>query len=133
MFLSTTLGAGLRVTVAGLYEEGDNDIIIAGATGSFDSESTTFEGRVDKRINRGQHWIEPVVSIRYVDADQDNYIDSTGTLVTGQDQMAEGSPPLDAFNILINIIISINDVKHPTVYPTRSHCFSVICDRICQS
>ncbi len=84
-FLTTTLGGGLKVALAGLYETGDNDIRIGTATGSFDSEHVTLEGRIDKRFERGTFWIEPGVGIRYIDTDQDNYTDSAGTLVTNQD------------------------------------------------
>lgn len=83
-FLTTKLGGGLKVALAGLYEFGDNDIRIGTATGSFDSEHVTLEGRIDKRIERGRFWIEPGVGIRYIDTDQDNYTDSAGTLVTNQ-------------------------------------------------
>lgn len=84
-FLTATLGGGLKVAVAGLYEMGDNDIRIGTATGSFDSDHVTLEGRIDKRFERGTFWIEPGVGIRYIDTDQDNYTDSSGTFVTNQD------------------------------------------------
>ena len=85
VFLATTLGGGLRVIGAALIEQGDSDITIAGATGSFDTDQLTLEARVDKRIHRGKHWIEPAVRILYTDADNDDYTDSTGAFVIGQD------------------------------------------------
>ncbi|MHA1166041.1 MAG: autotransporter outer membrane beta-barrel domain-containing protein, partial [Alphaproteobacteria bacterium] len=84
-YLTTKLGGGLHVSVAALYETGDNDIVISGDTGSFDSEQFTLEGKIDKRIKRGRNWIEPAVSLLYIDTGQDNYTDSSGTLVAGQD------------------------------------------------
>lgn len=83
-YLTTTLG-GLNVAVAGLYESGDNDIRIGTTTGSFDSDHVTIEGHINKRLERGTYWIEPGVSLRYLDTDQDNYTDSAGTFVINQD------------------------------------------------
>jgi hypothetical protein len=49
-FLTTTLGGGLNVALAALFEMGDNDIVISGATGSFDHEQFTIEGKLNKRL-----------------------------------------------------------------------------------
>ena len=84
-YLTTTLGGGLNVALAALYEMGDNDIVISGARGDFDSEQFTLEGKIDKRITRGAMWIQPALSLLYLDTAQDNYTDSAGTVVAGQD------------------------------------------------
>ncbi len=41
-----------------------SNITIQGATGDFDSDQWTFEGRMDKRFSMGHHWIEPQVKVR---------------------------------------------------------------------
>ncbi len=81
LYFSTLLGGGIRVTGAGLYEFGDSDIRIAGATGSFNTAQVTLEARVDRRFTWGRHWVEPAVSVLYADMDRDGYTDSSGTAV----------------------------------------------------
>ena len=63
VYLSTTAAGGVRFTGAALYERGDNDIAIAGATGKFDSDTVTLQASLDKRIARGKHWIEPAIRL----------------------------------------------------------------------
>ncbi len=85
VFLATTLGGGLRVVGAALIEHGDSDVRIDGATGSFDTEQVTLEGRISKRFTRGRLWIEPGVKVLWTDADNDDYTDSAGVAVVGRD------------------------------------------------
>ena len=89
-YLTSTLGGGLNLSLAGLYEIGNNDIRIGSDTGSFDSRHITLEGRLDKRYNLGEWWIEPGVGVRYIDTDQDNYTDSSGTFVTNKGNELNG-------------------------------------------
>lgn len=86
VYLATTVGGGIRFVGSALYELGDNDITISGATGNFDSKTVTLEASLDKRIARGRLWIEPALSFLYHKSDNDNFTDSAGTLVTGDTQ-----------------------------------------------
>ena len=86
VYLASTLGGGLRFVGAALYEHGDNDITIAGASGDFDSETYTIEASLDKRITRGRHWIEPQVQLLYHKSDNDDFTDDQGNFVLGDDQ-----------------------------------------------
>lgn len=81
VFLATSLRNGVRVIAAGLFEGGDNDIVISGDSGSFDTDQTTLEARIDKRFTHGKHWIEPAVKILYSDIDRDGYTDSSGAVI----------------------------------------------------
>lgn len=81
VFLATSLRNGVRVMGAGLFEGGDNDIVISGDSGSFDSDLFSLEARIDKRFSRGKHWIEPAVKILYSDLDRDGYTDSSGAVI----------------------------------------------------
>lgn len=85
VFLATTLQNGVRVMGAGLVEGGDNDIVISGDSGSFDSDLFSLEARIDKRFTRGRHWIEPTVKILYSDLERDSYTDSSGAAVASGD------------------------------------------------
>lgn len=84
-FVSAPLAGGVRLTGAALYEAGDSDISIEGATGSFDSDQWTVEGRIDKRIMRGRYWIEPAIGLLYTQVDRDSYTDSAGAFVAGSE------------------------------------------------
>ena len=84
-FVSAPLAGGVNLTGAALYETGDNDISIQGATGSFDSDQWTLEGRIDKRIVRGRYWIVPALGLLYTNVDRDSYTDSTGAFVAGSE------------------------------------------------
>jgi outer membrane autotransporter protein len=83
VYLATASGGGLRFVGAALFEHGENDITISGATGDFDSETITLEATLDKRISRGRTWIEPQVSLLYHKSDNDDFTDSAGNFVIG--------------------------------------------------
>ncbi|MDH3600661.1 MAG: autotransporter outer membrane beta-barrel domain-containing protein [Candidatus Tectomicrobia bacterium] len=89
VFLVTQGASGVRLLTGALYESGDNDIRIGDsvttATGSFDSDQWTVEARLDKRINRGQHWIEPAVKVLYTELERDAYTNSIGLFMPGSD------------------------------------------------
>jgi outer membrane autotransporter protein len=84
-FISTTLASGVRISGAALYEDADSNININGVTGSFDANQTVLEARIDKRITRGRHWLEPAVNLLYVNTDQDDFTDSNGNFVVNRD------------------------------------------------
>jgi len=74
-----------RLLVSGLYEHGDSDITIAGAKGDFDSDQWTFEARIDKRFQLNRYWVEPRVNLLYTNEDNDNFTDSAGNAIQGQE------------------------------------------------
>ena len=84
VYLATTSAGGLRFVGAALFEMGENDITISGATGDFDSETITLEASLDKRITRGRTWIEPQLSFLYHKSDNDDFTDSAGNFVLGE-------------------------------------------------
>lgn len=84
-FAALNFLGGARLLLGGLYEHGDNDIVIQGASGTFDTDQWTVEGRIDKRFTRGRHWVEPQVKVRYTGVDRDAYTDSAGTLIASSD------------------------------------------------
>lgn len=83
VYLSTRTSSGLRLLTGALYEGGDNDATIAGATGSYDSEQLTLEAQLDKRFNMGRHWVAPGVKLLYAKLDRDAYTDSAGAAIAG--------------------------------------------------
>lgn len=89
VYLVTRSTNGVRLMTGALYESGDNDIAISDtvntATGSYDSDQWTVEARIDKRITRGRHWIEPAVKIHYTDLERDGYTNSIGLFIPGSD------------------------------------------------
>jgi len=85
VFFATTLPIGVRVMGAGLFEGGDNDIVISGDSGAFDTDQWTLETRIDKRFSQGRNWIEPAIGLLYSDISRGGYTDSSGTLVSGSD------------------------------------------------
>lgn len=84
IFVATTAAGGLSIHGTAVFEYGENDITIAGARGRFASAQRTLQGTVDKRFDAGSFWIDPSVTILYSDADNGDYIDSRGDLVSGQ-------------------------------------------------
>ncbi len=84
VYLATRGAAGVRFVGSALFEMGENDITISGATGDFDSETLTLEASLDKRITRGRHWIEPQLSFLYHKSDNDDFTDSAGNYVLGE-------------------------------------------------
>lgn len=86
VYLATTLGGGMRFIGAALYEVGDSDSTIAGATGSFDSETVTLEASLDRRITFGPNWIEPQLQLLYNSQDNDGFTDSLGNRIDGSTQ-----------------------------------------------
>ncbi len=83
VFVATRTANGIGMLAAVLYEKGDNDILLAGTSASFDTNQWTVEGRVDKRFDRGLYWIEPALKVLYTDSERDSYTDSAGTSVSG--------------------------------------------------
>jgi len=83
VYLAKTGVGGVRFIGTALYEQGENDIVISGATGDFDNETITLEASLDKRITRGRTWIEPALKFLYHKSDNDDFTDSAGTFVTG--------------------------------------------------
>ena len=73
--------SGLRVMGAASYELGNNNIVIAGATGAFDSRQMSAEVRIDKRFRFGVHWIEPMLQVSYSRLGRDGYTDSAGFVI----------------------------------------------------
>lgn len=73
--------SGLRVMGAASYELGNNNIVIAGATGAFDSRQMSAEVRIDKRFRFGVHWIEPMLQVSYSRLQRDGYTDSAGFVI----------------------------------------------------
>ena len=74
---------GARLLLSGLYETSDSDIVIQGATGSFDADQWTVEAILDKRFTMGRSWIEPSAKVFYAEADRDGYLDSAGNQIAG--------------------------------------------------
>lgn len=84
-FATLTVLGGARVMLGGLFEHGDNDIVIQSARSSFDTDQWTLEGRLDKRFTRGRHWVEPQVNIRYTAVDREGFTDSAGNVIASSD------------------------------------------------
>lgn len=80
-FAAVNIPGGARVMLGGLYEHGDNDIVIESAQGSFNTDEWTLEGRVDRRFTHGDHWIEPQVRISYTVVERQGFTDSVGNII----------------------------------------------------
>ena len=84
-FAALNVPGGARVMLGGLYEHGDNDIVIESARGTFNTDEWSLEGRVDRRFTHGRHWIEPQVRIRYTVVERQGFTDSVGNPIPSND------------------------------------------------
>ncbi len=84
-FVKTQLAGGIGLTGAVAFEAGENDIVIQGARGSFDSDQWTLDGRIDKRFTHGLYWIEPMLNLLYTTVERDGYTDTSGAVIAASD------------------------------------------------
>ena len=85
-FVQFGSGDDLKIKLGGLYEVGQNDIVTAGETGSFDTTQWTIEGQAEKRMSNGQYWMTPAVSVLYAGLERDAYTDSGSNDVAASSQ-----------------------------------------------
>ena len=81
-FARTNVHDGLMLDTVINYQHGWNDINIAGATGSFDSDSIDIAAGLSKRFHfKPDWWLEPNLSLSYSNIHRSAYTDSTGAAV----------------------------------------------------
>jgi outer membrane autotransporter protein len=78
------LSPTLSFSAQALYERSQNDLIRAGASGSFDANQLVASGLLQGSFTRGLFWLRPSVAVTYAYVDQEAFTDSTGTAIAGQ-------------------------------------------------
>ncbi|MEM7215651.1 MAG: autotransporter outer membrane beta-barrel domain-containing protein [Pseudomonadota bacterium] len=86
LFSNILLPEDIRLQVTGAYEMASNDVLSNGSTGSFTYDSLIFSVSVSKAFELQNGWtFTPNARYATSRTDQESYVDSTGTLINGQD------------------------------------------------
>ncbi len=83
-YATARLTPNLYFDIRAAWGQSDNDVNVAGVTGSFDTTRWLVSGQLTGNLRHGDIRVTPEISLSYIGEDQDGYIDSNGTTVSSR-------------------------------------------------
>ena len=83
-YATARLTPNLYLDVRGAWGQSDNDVNVAGVTGSFDTTRWLVSSQLTGNLQFGDVRVSPDISLAYIEERQESYVDSAGVSVAAQ-------------------------------------------------